>query len=52
MNTRLLSRARRLFSSDLVADSINRHNIRAWVQALRVLGPRWIGLPQRLERKV
>lgn len=50
MNTTLLRRARRHFSSDLVPMHVNRANRLAWVRSLRFLGSRWL-LAKPLERK-
>lgn len=48
MNTRQLRRARRLFVNDLAPPSVQRHNIRTWVRAVRRLGDKWIALPADL----
>ena len=42
MNTRLLRRVRRHFSSDLVPMHVNRANRRAWVRSVRLLGDKWL----------
>jgi hypothetical protein len=42
MNTHFLTRARRLFNSDLVPTHVNRHNIRAWIRMVRFLGSNWL----------
>lgn len=45
MNTRFLTMARRLFCSEWVAPEVNRANARKWVRSVRMLGPKWRGLP-------
>lgn len=50
MNTTLLRRVRRHFSSDLVPMHVNRANRRAWVRSVRLLGNRWL-LAQPVERR-
>lgn len=42
MNTAMLTRARRHFCSDYVPQSVNRHNMRAWVRSVRLLGNKWL----------
>lgn len=42
MNTRMLSRARALFSSDFVPESVNRANRLKWCRSIRRLGPAWV----------
>jgi hypothetical protein len=42
MNTTYLRRVRRLFNSDMVSRSTNRHNQRAWVRSVRALGRQWL----------
>ena len=42
MNTNMLRRVRKMFSSDMVPTSINRRNQREWVRAIRRLGDRWL----------
>lgn len=44
MNTHYLTRARRLFNSELVPAHTNRHNQRSWVRMIRLLGRSWVGL--------
>lgn len=46
MNTFYLRKARNLFTNEFATPSIYRHNIRAWVRMIRLLGPAWRGLPQ------
>jgi hypothetical protein len=41
MNTTLLSRLRKLFQHDLVPTEVARHNMRAWVRSVRLLGDKW-----------
>ena len=50
MNTTRLRHARRLFVHDMAPRSVQRHNMRAWVAALRILGDRWL-LAKPMERK-
>ena len=45
MNTHYLTRARRLFNSDMVPAHVNRHNRRQWVRMVRLLGSSWRALP-------
>lgn len=45
MNTTRLAQARRLFINDLAPRNVQRHNMLAWVKAVRELGPRWRALP-------
>lgn len=45
MDVTRLSQARRLFSSPYVHPSINRTNIRRWVDSLRFLKDKWVALP-------
>ena len=42
MNTKLLATARRHFCRDYIPLSTQRHNIRAWVRSLRLLGDKWL----------
>jgi hypothetical protein len=50
MKTRLLTRVRKHFNSDMVPASTNRHNARQWVRSVRLLGDRWLlAQPQRRE---
>ena len=41
MNTRMLTKARELFSVGWAPAHTQRHNMRAWVKAVRILGPNW-----------
>jgi len=50
MNTTLLSIARRNFCRDYIPLSTQRHNMRAWVRSLRILGDKWL-LAQHLNCK-
>lgn len=50
MNTQALKTVRRLFNVDYVPKSQNRHNQRAWVRSVRILGDRWL-LSQKVEKK-
>lgn len=40
MNTYYLKRARELWNSGY--SNLDRHNQRAWVRSLRMLGPKWL----------
>lgn len=52
MNTHHLRRVRRTFNSDMVSRSTNRHNQRAWVRSVRMLGRQWLlAQPIALTRK-
>jgi len=42
MNTHYLTTVRRLFSNPLAPDSTNRHNQRAWIKSVRMLGDKWL----------
>ena len=46
MITTRLRQARRLFCNDLTPPAVQRHNMRAWVRAVRRLGYRWVALAQ------
>lgn len=50
MNTQALKTVRRLFNVDYVPKEQNRHNQRAWVRSVRILGDRWL-LSQKVEKK-
>lgn len=50
MNTKLLTTARRLFTNDFVPRSTVRHNQRAWVRSVRMLGDKWL-LAKNVERR-
>ena len=50
MNTRMLTRARKLFNVDYLPASTNRYNQRQWVRQIRMLGDNWL-LAQYVERK-
>ena len=41
-----LRQARRLFCNDLTPPAVQRHNMRAWVRAVRRLGHRRVALAQ------
>lgn len=49
MNVTLLTRVRKHFNSDMVSPSTNRHNQRAWVRSVRMLGDKWL-LAKKVER--
>lgn len=43
MNTRMLERVRRLHPYTITADAHTvRHNRRAWVRSIRMLGDKWV----------
>ena len=42
MNISYLTRVRRLFNSEFVPAHTNRHNQRAWVRSIRLLGDKWL----------
>lgn len=51
MKTKMLTRARQLFNSELVPREVNRANQRKWVRAVRSLGRQWVYWESpRLER--
>jgi len=41
MNTRMLTKARELFNVGWAPAHTQRHNMRAWVKAVRILVPNW-----------
>ena len=52
MNTHHLRRVRRMFNSEYVSRSTNRHNMRAWVRSVRMLGNSWLlAQPVTLKRR-
>jgi hypothetical protein len=42
MNTHYLKVVRNLFNNTMVKPSTNRHNQRAWIRSVRVLGDKWL----------
>jgi hypothetical protein len=42
MNTKMLVKARQLFSVDYIPPEINRANQRKWIQSIRQLGDKWL----------
>lgn len=42
MNTVMLRRARRHFQHAMAPVSVQRHNMRAWVRSIRLLGDKWL----------
>lgn len=50
MNTALLRRARQHFVHPMAPRNVQRHNIRQWARAVRMLGDKWL-LAQPLERR-
>lgn len=42
MNTTMLRLARKNFCHDMAPINTQRHNIRAWVRSLRILGDKWL----------
>lgn len=52
MNTIHLRRVRRLFVHDMAPRHVQRHNMRAWVRSVRMLGRQWLlAQPIALTRK-
>lgn len=52
MNTIRLRRVRRLFVHDMAPRHVQRHNMRAWVRSVRMLGRQWLlAQPIALTRK-
>lgn len=50
MKTKMLIKARELFSVDYVPQEINRANQRKWIRSIRMLGDKWL-LAKQIERK-
>lgn len=50
MTIDLRQKARRMFSSPLVPDHINRANQRKWVRSVLMLGDKWL-LAKKVERR-
>lgn len=50
MNSTMLRIARKHFCRDYIPVSTQRHNIRAWVRSLRILGDKWL-LAQHINAK-
>lgn len=44
MNVTLLRRARMHFVHDLAPRHVQRHNIKSWARAVRLLGDKWVML--------
>lgn len=42
MNTKALRHVRKMFAHDAAPAAIQRHNMRAWVRSVRLLGDRWL----------
>jgi hypothetical protein len=42
MNITALTLVRRLYNVDYAPRSVNRHNQRAWVKAIRTVGSKWL----------
>lgn len=42
MKINMLTRVRRHYSNEFAPRSLNRHNQRAWIRAIRLLGDRWL----------
>lgn len=42
MNIPLARKAIRLFSCDLVPQSVNKYNRRSWLRSVEMLGDRWL----------
>lgn len=50
MKTTLLRRARRHFRSDVLTRQQNRNLQRKWIRMIRLLGDKWLAIPQELQR--
>lgn len=50
MNTAMLRRARKHFQHQMAPATVQRHNMRAWVRSIRLLGDRWL-LAKPMERQ-
>ena len=50
MKINMLTRVRQHYSNPLAPRQTNRHNMRAWVRAVRFLGDKWL-LSTRVQRK-
>lgn len=50
MRTKMLKKARELFAVEIAPRHIQRHNMRAWVRSVRLLGSKWL-LAEHVERK-
>jgi hypothetical protein len=50
MNTKMLVKARQLFSVDYVPAEVNRANQLKWIRSIRFLGDKWL-LAKNIERK-
>lgn len=42
MNTKMLRVARQNYCRPYIPAHIQRHNIRAWVRSIRILGDKWV----------
>jgi hypothetical protein len=42
MNTAILARLRRHYCHAMAPRSVQRHNMRAWVRSVRMLGDKWL----------
>ena len=42
MNTKMLVKARQLFSVPYMPQEINRANQRKWIRSIRILGDKWL----------
>jgi len=52
MNTTYLRRVRALFANDLTPRRTTRHNMRAWVRMVRILGDNWLLSQANQQRRV
>ena len=50
MNTSMLRRVRRHFAHSMAPAHVQRHNMRAWVRSVRMLGDKWL-LAKPIERR-
>jgi len=52
MNITLLTKVRKLFNTEYVPNSTNRHNQRQYIKALRILGDKWLTHPNNKVQKI
>lgn len=50
MKTNLLRRARRHFFRDYIPRHISVHNTRQWLRMIRILGDKWLAIPQQVKQ--
>jgi hypothetical protein len=49
INRELVKKAQKLWSVDYIPKEVNRHNRRAWIRAVQMVGDRWL-LLRKVER--